>query len=101
MQPTHTQLMQSHLNGGAPDYTVFEIRRNTGSYTEDAAIDLVNGSSYVTADNQPHCFTEETKTNLKQLRYLDAGQQYLNGNCQGYERQVLVLPIQLQLSAVR
>mgnify|MGYP007019976614 CR=1 FL=1 len=35
------------LASGAPDYTAFEIRRNTGSYTEDAAIDLVNGSSYI------------------------------------------------------
>lgn len=29
-------------------YEVFEFRRNTGNYTEESAIDLVNGSSFVT-----------------------------------------------------
>lgn len=32
-----------------PDFEVFEFRRNTGNYTEDSTIDLVNGSSFVTA----------------------------------------------------
>jgi hypothetical protein len=25
------------LNGGAPDFTAFDIRRNTGSYTEESS----------------------------------------------------------------
>jgi hypothetical protein len=32
----------------ASDFVPFEFNRNTGSYTEEAAIDLVNGSSFVT-----------------------------------------------------
>lgn len=36
------------ITASAP-YEVFEFRRNTGNYTEDSAIDLVNGSSFVTA----------------------------------------------------
>lgn len=30
-------------------YQTFEFRRNVGNFTEDGAIDLINGSSYVTA----------------------------------------------------
>jgi hypothetical protein len=30
------------------DFVPFEFNRNTGNYTEEAAIDLVNGSSFVT-----------------------------------------------------
>ena len=29
-------------------YVALEFKRNTGNYTEEGAIDLVNGSSYVT-----------------------------------------------------
>lgn len=32
----------------ASPFEAFEFNRNTGSYTEEAAIDLVNGSSFVT-----------------------------------------------------
>jgi len=32
----------------ASDFVPFEFNRNTGNYTEEAAIDLVNGSSFVT-----------------------------------------------------
>ena len=35
------------ITASAP-YEVFEFRRNTGNYTEESAIDLVNGSSFVT-----------------------------------------------------
>ncbi len=59
--PTGTwEIDDINLVAGAPDYTPFEIRRNTGSYVEDAAIDLVNGSSYVTATisfiSKSNCF---------------------------------------------
>jgi hypothetical protein len=30
-------------------YQTFEFRRNVGNYTEDSAIDLINGSSFITA----------------------------------------------------
>jgi len=36
------------LEAMAPNFTEFQIKRNTGSFTEEAAIDLINGSSYVT-----------------------------------------------------
>ena len=35
------------INHTAP-YVEFEFRRNTSNYTEEAAIDLINGSSFVT-----------------------------------------------------
>ena len=30
-------------------YQTFEFRRNVGNYTEDSAMDLINGSSFITA----------------------------------------------------
>ncbi len=49
LNPTLTWTIDSiTLVDPADIYTEFEIRRNTGSYTEEAAIDLVNGSSYYT-----------------------------------------------------
>ncbi len=61
----------------APDYTPFEIRRNTGSYTEEAAIDLVNGSSYVTA-TITLLFHRRDQDKSQAIKILGAGQQYLN-----------------------
>jgi len=65
------------LVAGAPDYTPFEIRRNTGSYVEDAAIDLVNGSSYVTATISL-MFHRRDQDKSQAIKILGAGQQYLN-----------------------
>ena len=65
------------LNVGAPDYTAFEIRRNTGSYTEEAAIDLVNGSSYVTATISL-MFHRRDQDKSQAIKILGAGQQYLD-----------------------
>lgn len=64
------------LNGGAPDFTVFEIRRNTGSYIEDAAIDLINGSSYVTATINL-MFHRREQDKSQAIKILGSGQQYL------------------------
>jgi hypothetical protein len=33
------------------EFVAFEFRRNTGSFTEEAAIDLVNGSTFLHANN--------------------------------------------------
>lgn len=58
-------------------YTEFEIRRNTGSYTEEAAIDLVNGSSYYT-QVITLMFHRRDQTKSQAIKVLGAGQQYLN-----------------------
>lgn len=58
-------------------YTEFEIRRNTGSYTEDAAIDLVNGSSYYT-QTITLLFHRRDQSKSQAIKVLGAGQQYLN-----------------------
>jgi hypothetical protein len=86
------------LNGGAPDYTAFEIRRNTGSYTEDAAIDLVNGSSYVTATINL-LFHRRDQDKSQAIKILGSGQQYLNAIVKDMNGKYWYFPF-LQLSAV-
>jgi hypothetical protein len=86
------------LAGGAPDYTPFEIRRNTGSYTEDAAIDLVNGSSYVTATISL-MFHRRDQDKSQAIKILGAGQQYLNAIVKDMNGKYWYFPF-LQLSAV-
>jgi hypothetical protein len=86
------------LVAGAPDYTPFEIRRNTGSYTEDAAIDLVNGSSYVTATINL-MFHRRDQDKSQAIKILGAGQQYLNAIVKDMNGKYWYFPF-LQLSAV-
>ena len=86
------------LAGGAPDYTPFEIRRNTGSYTEDAAIDLVNGSSYVTKTISL-MFHRRDQDKSQAIKILGAGQQYLNAIVKDMNGKYWYFPF-LQLSAV-
>ena len=86
------------LTGGAPDYTPFEIRRNTGSYVEDAAIDLVNGSSYVTATISL-MFHRRDQDKSQAIKILGAGQQYLNAIVKDMNGKYWYFPF-LQLSAV-
>jgi hypothetical protein len=83
---------------GAPDYTPFEIRRNTGSYVEDAAIDLVNGSSYVTATISL-MFHRRDQDKSQAIKILGAGQQYLNAIVKDMNGKYWYFPF-LQLSAV-
>jgi hypothetical protein len=86
------------LASGAPDYTPFEIRRNTGSYVEDAAIDLVNGSSYVTATISL-MFHRRDQDKSQAIKILGAGQQYLNAIVKDMNGKYWYFPF-LQLSAV-
>lgn len=65
------------LTNPANTYTEFEIRRNTGSYTEEAAIDLVNGSSYYT-QTITLMFHRRDQSKSQAIKVLGAGQQYLN-----------------------
>lgn len=86
------------LVGAAPDYTPFEIRRNTGSYVEDAAIDLVNGSSYVTK-TIALMFHRRDQDKSQAIKILGAGQQYLNAIVKDMNGKYWYFPF-LQLSAV-
>jgi len=65
------------LTDPANIYTEFEIRRNTGSFTEEAAIDLVNGSSYYT-QTITLLFHRRDQSKSQAIKVVGAGQQYLN-----------------------
>ena len=59
--------------------TLFEnyyIRRNTSSYTEEANIDLINGSSFVTATISL-MFQRREADKSRAIKILGSGQQYL------------------------
>jgi hypothetical protein len=59
--------------------TLFEnlyIRRNTSSFTEEAAIDLINGSSYVTSTINL-MFQRREADKSRAIKILGSGQQYL------------------------
>lgn len=85
------------LTGGAPDFTVFDIRRNTGSYTEEAAIDLINGSSYVTATINL-MFHRRDQDKSQAIKILGSGQQYLVAIVKDMNGKYWYFP-QLQLTA--
>lgn len=56
--------------------SVFEFRRNTSNYTEDSAIDLVNGSSYVNATLN-FIFHRREAAKSRAINILGEGQRYL------------------------
>lgn len=85
------------LAGGAPDFTPFDIRRNTGSYTEEAAIDLINGSSYVTATINL-MFHRRDQDKSQAIKILGSGQQYLVAIVKDMNGKYWYFP-QLQLTA--
>ena len=55
---------------------VYAINRNTGNYTEDTAIDLINGSSFVT-QTITLMFNRRDKDKSEAINVLVSGQQYL------------------------
>lgn len=61
----------------SPDYTEFEINRNTGNYTEDTAVDLINGSSFVT-QTITLMFNRRDKDKSEAINILASGQRYLS-----------------------
>lgn len=85
------------LAAGAPDFTPFDIRRNTGSYTEEAAIDLINGSSYVTATINL-MFHRRDQDKSQAIKILGSGQQYLVAIVKDMNGKYWYFP-QLQLTA--
>ena len=60
----------------ADQFIPFEFRRNTGMYTEEAAIDLVNGSSYVT-QTITLIFHRREAAKSKSIKILGEGQRDL------------------------
>ena len=60
----------------ATPFATFEINRNTGNYTEDTAVDLINGSSFVT-QTITLMFNRRDKDKSEAIHVLGAGQQYL------------------------
>jgi hypothetical protein len=76
LDPTLTWTIDSITLVTPTDFTGFEIRRNTGSYTEEAAIDLVNGSSYYT-QTITLMFHRRDQSKSQAIKVLGAGQQYL------------------------
>jgi hypothetical protein len=54
----------------------FYIRRNTSSFTEEAAIDLINGSSFVTSTISL-MFQRREADKSRAIKILGSGQQYL------------------------
>ena len=54
----------------------FAINRNTGNYTEDTAVDLINGSTFVT-QTITLMFNRRDKDKSEAIHVLGAGQQYL------------------------
>jgi len=78
-------------------YTEFEIKRNTGNYTEEAAIDLINGSSYYT-QTITLMFHRRDQSKSQAIKVLGAGQQYLNAIVQDANGKYWYFPF-LQLTA--
>jgi hypothetical protein len=60
----------------APLFENYYIRRNTSNFTEDSAIDLVNGSSFVTSTINL-MFHRREADKSRAIKILGAGQQYL------------------------
>lgn len=85
------------LVGGADPFIEFEFKRNTSSYTEESAIDLINGSSYVTGTINL-MFHRRDQTKSKAIKVLGAGQQYLAGIVQDANGKYWFFPY-LQLTA--
>lgn len=62
--------------GVSTPYEAFEFRRNTGNFTEDSAIDLANGSSFVTG-TITLMFHRREASKSKAIKILGEGQRDL------------------------
>ena len=60
----------------APLFENYYIRRNTSSFTEEAAIDLINGSSFVTSTISL-MFQRREADKSRAIKILGSGQQFL------------------------
>ena len=82
----------------SPIYTAFEINRNTGSFTEETAVDLINGSTFVT-QTITLMFSRRDKDKSEAINVLGAGQQFLSAIVQDANEKYWYFE-DLQLSAV-
>ena len=57
-------------------FATFEINRNTGNYTEDTAVDLINGSTFIT-QTITLMFNRRDKDKSEAINILASGQRYL------------------------
>lgn len=73
---TGTNWEVTAITKSAP-YVALEFKRNTGSFTEEGTIDLINGSSYVTQTINL-MFHRRDQEKSRAIKVLAAGQQYLN-----------------------
>ena len=76
VQPTAGTWIINTITSITPDCAVYAINRNTGNYTEDTAIDLINGSTFVT-QTITLMFNRRDKDKSEAINVLGAGQQYL------------------------
>lgn len=58
------------------DTIAFAINRNTGNYTEDTAVDLINGSTFIT-QTITLMFNRRDKDKSEAINILASGQRYL------------------------
>ena len=93
---TGTHWVVEGLTQAAP-FIELEFKRNTSSYTEESAIDLINGSSYVTATVNL-MFHRRDQEKSRAIKVLGAGQQYLTGVIEDANGKYWYFPY-LQLSA--
>ena len=77
---------------------VYAINRNTGSFTEDVAVDLINGSTFVT-QTITLMFSRRDKDKSEAINVLGAGQQFLSAIVQDANEKYWYFE-DLQLSAV-
>ena len=76
VQPTAGTWIINTITSITPNCAVYAINRNTGNYTEETAIDLINGSSFVT-QTITLMFNRRDKDKSEAIHVLGAGQQYL------------------------
>lgn len=72
---TGTNWEVTAITHSAP-FVPLEFKRNTGNFTEDGTIDLINGSSYVTQTINL-MFHRRDQEKSRAIKVLGAGQQYL------------------------
>ena len=76
VQPAPGTWIINTITSISPNCAVYAINRNTGNYTEDTAIDLINGSTFVT-QTITLMFNRRDKEKSEAIHVLGAGQQYL------------------------
>ena len=98
VQPTAGTWIINTITSITPNCAVYAINRNTGNYTEETAIDLINGSTFVT-QTITLMFSRRDKDKSEAINVLGAGQQFLSAIVQDANDKYWYFE-DLQLSAV-